>query len=295
MKILIAGASGFVGSHLTRILSNEHELLFLSHSQNKDPSIIHWSAPDYNFDSSLIEGIDAVINLSGASIANGRWTEKRKKVIRDSRVNTTRSLCNALSHLAKPPKVYIGASAIGYYPSSGDTELNEKSSPTSSFLSKTCQEWEEASAALESTSIRRVLLRIGVVLHPAGGALKKMLTPFKLGVGGILGSGNQYMSWIHMDDLLSMFLEALFDNQWMGVYNATAPEPVTNYTFTKSLGKAISRPTIFPLPAFIAKIAFGEMAKALLLSSQRVIPEKATQQGFNFKYSNIDACFKSLF
>lgn len=295
MKILIAGALGFVGSHLTRILSNEHDLLFLSHSQNKDPSFIHWSAPDYSFDPTLIEGIDAVINLSGASIANGRWTEKRKKVIRDSRINSTRSLCNALSRLSKPPKVYIGASAIGYYPTSGDTELTEKSCPDSSFLSNTCQEWEEASAALESTSIRRVIFRIGVVLHPTGGALKKMLTPFKLGFGGIIGSGNQYMSWIHMDDLLAIFLEALFDNQWMGVYNATAPEPVTNYTFTKSLGKAISRPTFLPLPAIIAKIAFGEMAEAILLSSQKVIPEKATQQGFTFKYSNIDECLKSFF
>ena len=277
MKILITGSTGFIGSAVVSFLTaGGHQVSRLVRSkgtkfQGTEPAI-SWNPEEGLLDLGSLEGFDAVVHLAGENIASGRWTPPRKAQILESRSKGTRLLSVSLSKLARPPKVFISASAIGYYGNRGEEWLNEQSTRGSDFLATVCHEWEQATTAAFDAGIRVVNLRIGMVLSSAGGALKRMLTPFRMGAGGIIGSGRQFMSWISLDELLGVIQHVLVTDQLKGPVNAVSPNPVTNREFTKTLGRVLSRPTVFPLPAFAAKLAFGEMAEALLLSSQRVAP-----------------------
>jgi uncharacterized protein (TIGR01777 family) len=242
------------------------------------------------------ENIDAVVNLSGENIF-GRWTKKKKKMISDSRVNTTKTLCKLLSSLEKPPKVLVSASATGYYGDRGDGILTEESPPSSSssndFLSYVCRNWEEPTQIAKESGIRVVNLRIGIVLSSSGGILSKILPIFKLGFGGRIGDGTQYMSWIGLDDLLGLILYAIADKSISGPVNAVSPNPITNADFTTALGKFLSRPIKFTIPEFIIKLPLGEeLANAAILSSTRVIPERLIEMGYKFRFPYLESVLR---
>ena len=299
MKILVSGSTGFIGSALVPSLTTAgHQVsrLFRSTSTKSHgkEAAISWNPEEGVLDLASLEGFDAVIHLAGENIAGGRWTARRKASIRESRSKGTRVLSEALGRLAHPPKIFISASAIGYYGNRGDERLNEKSTPGTDFLATVCQEWEQATTTASKAGIQVVNPRIGMVLSPAGGALAKLLTPFRLGVGGVVGDGSQYMSWIALDDLLGVFQHALTSNQLKGPVNAVSPKPVTNREFTKTLGRVLGRPTIFPLPAFAAKLALGEMAEALLLSSQQIEPQRLLQTGYTFRFPELEGALRYL-
>jgi uncharacterized protein len=239
-----------------------------------------------------IEKFDAVVNLAGEGIATGRWTEEKKKRILDSRVSATLLLSETISKLSKPIKILINASAVGIYGDRKDEILTEESQRGTDFLAHVCQEWEVAAESTKHTGTRVVCLRIGMVLTAAGGALGKIMIPFKLGLGGVIGSGKQYMSWIALDDLLGVIAFSLAQASLTGPVNAVAPLPVTNYDFAKTLGKVLHRPTVVPLPEFAAHLVFGEMADALLLSSQRVIPKRLQEINFPFQYPDLEAALE---
>ena len=261
MTILITGASGLVGSELSTFLETAgHETAALTRTKNKD-SDVYWDPAKGDLETGNLEGFDAVVHLAGENIAQGRWSEEKKQRIRDSRVQGTRMLSEALAKLDNPPKVLVSASAIGYYGDRGDEEMTESSPPGDLFISDICNEWEEAAKPAADAGIRVVYPRIGVVLTPKGGALKKMLTPFKLGMAGKFGSGKQYMSWIALDDVVGVIYHLLQNEDIAGPVNCVGPNPVTNYEFTKTLGRVLCRPTIFPMPGFAAKLVFGQMAK----------------------------------
>jgi len=242
-------------------------------------------------DTAKLEGIEAVIHLAGESI-QGRWTPKKKARILESRYKGTRLLAEALGHLAKPPRVLVCASAIGYYGDRGDELLREESASGSGFLAQVCREWESATEPATKKGIRVVNLRFGVVLGAAGGALAQMLPPFKMGVGGRVGSGKQYMSWIALDDVVGAVEHALVTEGLRGPVNAVAPNPARNVEFTKALGRVLSRPTIFPLPAFVVKLAFGRMGEELLLASQRVEPARLAASGYKFRYPELEGALR---
>lgn len=288
MKILISGSHGLVGSALSSSLRSEgHEVFGLVRRAPHSQSEVEWYPERGSLALSRLEGMDAVVHLAGESIAEGRWNDEKKKRIRDSRVKGTTVLSEALSNLKTPPKVLISASAIGYYGSRGDLILTEQSAPGNDFLAGVCVEWEKATVSARQQGIRTVLARFGIILSVNGGALKKMLPPFRMGVGGRVGNGQQWMSWIALDDVISG-LEFVINNELLdGPVNFVAPNPVRNAEFTKTLGKALSRPTIFPIPEFGVRLAFGEMADALLLSSQRVRPEQLATAGYQFKYPEL--------
>ncbi|RPI84999.1 MAG: TIGR01777 family protein, partial [Planctomycetaceae bacterium] len=237
--------------------------------------------------------LDAVVHLAGENIAGGRWTPARKGRIRDSRVKGTRMLCDALAQLATPPKVFVSASAIGYYGNRGDEVLSETSPPGSGFLADVCRDWESAVEPLKNKGTRIVNLRFGVILSAKGGALAQMLTPFKLGVGGILGNGRQYMSCLSLDDAVGIIRFALENDSLRGPVNAVCPQPVTNLEFTKALGRTLHRPTIIPLPAFAARLALGELADALLLASARVVPDRLQAAGYSFRHADVESALKA--
>ena len=273
MKILISGSHGLVGRALIRSLETEgHEIFRLVRYAPRSDAEVEWSPDRYSIALAMIEGFDAVVNLAGESIAEGRWTEEKKRRIRESRVRGTKLLSDTLASLSNPPRILICASAIGYYGNRGDEILTETSAPGDDFLAEVCVEWEKATALATEKGIRVVNTRFGVILDKNGGALAKMLPPFRMGVGGRVGSGKQWMSWIALDDVVGGIKFALANDSLKGPVNFVAPNPVTNAEFTKTLGKALSRPTLFPIPAFGVRLAFGEMADALLLSSQRVQP-----------------------
>ena len=289
MKILISGSHGLVGTALIKKLEEAgHEVFRLVRYYPTSEAEIEWSPDRYSIALSRIEGFDAVVNLAGESIAEGRWTDEKKRRIRESRVKGTKLLGDALANLTNSPKTFICASAIGYYGNRGDEILTESSSPGNDFLSQVCVEWEEATALATEKGIRVVNARFGVVLDPNGGALAKMLPPFRLGLGGKIGNGKQWMSWIALDDVVGGIEFALANDSLKGPVNFVAPVPVTNAEFTKALGKALSRPTIFPIPAFGVRLAFGEMADALLLASQRVEPERLKETGYTFKHAQLE-------
>ena len=295
MKVLVSGASGMVGTALTRKLNSEgHNVTPLRRSNSNQSTDPNWDPASERIDLSHGGPWDAVVHLAGENIAAGRWTNKLKRAIRDSRVNGTRLLCNALAKSEHKPAVIVCASAVGYYGDSGDVELNEDSPSGDGFLPTVCREWEAAAQPARDAGIRVVHMRIGVVLGREGGALAKMLTPFKLGAGGILGNGKQYMSWITLNDVVRAMIYAINTESLVGPVNAVAPNPVTNRTFTKALGRALKRPTIVPMPAFAARMAFGEMADALLLSSIRVVPDRLVHAGFEFDHPSIDGAFASI-
>ncbi len=286
MKILIAGSSGLVGSELVPFLEGAgHEVVRLVHGKDWDPE-------KFELDEKVFDGVDAVINLSGENIASGRWTSAKKERILNSRIKSTRLLAHTMSQLQQKPTVFINASAIGYYGESN--EANENSPPGEGFLSEVCQKWEGSVKEAQDAGIRTAILRIGMVVTPKGGGLGKMLTPFKLGVGGVIGSGNQYMSWIAMDDLLATFLQILNDHSLKGPINAVSPHPVTNKEFTKTLGKVLKRPTLFTIPTLIAEWLFGEMGKEIMLRSSRILPSILQGLGFEYRFPRLEDALRFM-
>jgi hypothetical protein len=295
MKVLVTGASGLIGSALVpQLAKTGHSVTRLVRAA-PPPGIaaVPWDPAAGRIDPAKLEEFDAVVHLAGENIA-GRWTPEKKARIRDSRVEGTRLLAEALARLVHPPKTLLCASAIGYYGDRGDELLTEASAAGKGFLADTCREWEAAAQPAAQKGIRVVHLRIGVVLSPRGGALKQMLLPFQLGLGGVVGSGRQYFSWIAIDDLVGVFLHALTNESLRGAVNAVAPEPVTNRVVTKTLGAVLARPTIFPMPAFAARLAFGEMADELLLASARVEPARLRAAGFAFRFPQLEAALRHL-
>jgi uncharacterized protein (TIGR01777 family) len=295
VNILISGSSGLVGSSLVVQLSSKaHSVKTLVRRAPNHPSEIRWNPPQSGPTPEELQGIDAVIHLAGEGIATGRWTPQKKQAIMESRMLGTKILADAVSRMPVPPKVMISASAIGYYGDRGEEVLKEDSWPGRGFLPEVCQAWEAATTPVVKKGIRVVQLRIGLILSPLGGALAKMLLPFKMGIGGKLGSGRQYMSWIALDDVLGVINFALFGDSIFGAINTVAPQAVTNAEFTRTLGRVLSRPTVLPMPAFAARLAFGEMADALLLSSTRVEPAYLTRSKYRFQFPVLEDALRHL-
>lgn len=293
MKILISGSHGLVGTALIKALEADgHQIVRLVRHYPYNSSEIEWSPDRYSISLGLLEGFDAVVHLAGESIAEGRWTDEKKKRIRESRVKGTKLLSDALSNLSSPPHTFISASAIGYYGNRGEELLTEQSAPGNEFLSDVCVQWERASDTARDKGIRTVNARFGIILDKNGGALKQMLPPFRMGVGGRIGDGKQWMSWIALEDVIEALKFALTNKALSGPINYVAPQPVRNSEFTKALGHALSRPTIFPIPAFGVRLLFGEMADALLLTSQRVEALALQAGGFQFRYPDLAAALK---
>ncbi len=289
MKILITGASGLVGKELQKSFAEKgYEMLLASRSEPKDDNHIQWTIDEGFAEPEKLEGVDVVVHLAGENVSGGiRWTDEKKKAIRDSRVLGTRNVVDAISKLKKKPHTFIASSAIGFYGERGDEEVTESSAAGDNFLAGVCKEWEAESRRAEDAGIRTVLLRTGIVLSKDGGALGTMLTPFKLGVGGVVGSGKQWMSWISMDDEIAIIKYAIENENIRGAVNAVAPNPVTNEEFTKTLGEVLYRPTFIPLPEFAVSMIFGEMGDALLLASTKVMPKRLEDAGFEFKFPNL--------
>jgi uncharacterized protein (TIGR01777 family) len=295
MKILVSGSHGLVGTALVKSLEAAgHEVFSLVRYYPHAKTEIEWSPDRYSIALARIEGFDAVVSLAGESIAEGRWTDEKKQRIRDSRVKGTKLLGDALANLTAPPKTFICASAIGYYGNRGDEILNETSAPGSDFLSQVCVEWEKATALASEKGIRVVNARFGIILDKNGGALKKMLPPFRMGVGGRIGNGKQWMSWIALADVIGALNFALATDTLRGPANFVAPNPVTNAEFTKTLGKVLSRPTLFPIPAFGIRLLFGEMGETLLLGSQRVDPQQLKSTGYQFQFAQLEPALRDI-
>jgi uncharacterized protein (TIGR01777 family) len=285
MKVLITGATGLIGIALQKSLREKgHDLLLASRKEPKDSNYIQWDANTGFVEPQRLEGLDAVIHLAGENISGLRWTDEKKKVIRDSRVLGTRSVVDAISQLKRKPKVFVASSAIGFYGDRGDEEMTETSSPGKTFLAEVCREWEVESRRAEDSGIRTVLLRTGIVLSKDGGALGTMLTPFKFGLGGVVGNGKQWMSWISLDDQIAVINYVLENENMRGAVNSVSPHPVTNEEFTTVMGEVLYRPTFIPVPEFAVHLAFGEMGDALLLDSIKVVPKRLEEAGFEFKF-----------
>ena len=299
MKIIVTGSTGLVGGALVRsLLADGHEVTRLVRGgaqgfRAPGTAAVHWNPERGEIDAAALEGHDGAVHLAGEPIAEGRWDEEKKRRILESRVKGTRLLAETLAGLGAKPKALVSASATGFYGDRGDEVLREESASGGDFLSEVCREWEKATLAASRAGVRVVHLRIGVVLSGEGGALAKMVTPFKLGLGGKLGSGRQYMSWIALEDLIGVIRRALEDESLRGPVNAVAPQPVTNGEFTKALGRALGRPTVFAVPAFAARLAFGETADALLLASTRVEPARLKEIGYQFRHPEIEGALRS--
>ena len=297
MKILISGASGLVGTHLIPTLKAKgHSVFKLVRKTAKLSDEINWDAEKGFVESeqAKLEGFDAVIHLAGENIGEGSWTEERKKRLRDSRVVGTRVLVDGLKKTQSPPKIFISASAEGIYGDGKDEVLTEDSPKGEGFLAELCDAWEVESQKATEFGARVVNLRIGLVLSKEGGALSKMLTPFKLAVGGAFGSGKQWMSWITLEDLIRIIHFVLENENVSGAINSTAPNPVTNQEFTKTLGKVVHRPTFFTVPEFAIKLIFGEMGENLLLRGTRVLPKRLQDLGFTFEFTNLEDALKHI-
>lgn len=295
MRILIAGASGLIGSALSQHLAAKgHSVTALSRGNRGNVPTIQWAPEQGRLDPGSLEGFDGVVNLAGENIAAGRWTAKRKEAILTSRVRGTGLLARTLAGLRRPPSVVVSASAVGYYGSRGDDLVDESSSPGSGFLANVCRQWEAATEPTSAAGIRTVLLRIGAVLTPAGGMLPKMLPAFRLGLGGPLASGRQWVSWISLDDLVRVIEGLLTSMPLAGPVNAVSPQPVTNRSLTDALSHQLSRPAFFSVPAFALRIVLGELADELLLASTRVLPRRLMDAGFEFTDRQVDAALKRL-
>lgn len=294
-KILISGASGFVGTHLSELLTDKgYVVISLSRSATMaDSNTAHWDPKSGEIDVEVLEDLYGVVHLAGENIA-GRWTEEKKSRIEESRVEGTKLLSKTLSSLNKKPDVMISASAIGIYGDRGDELLTEASSYGDGFLADVGVKWEQATGTAKKAGIRVCNVRIGLVLGKDGGALEKMLLPFKFGLGGKIGDGTQYWSWIAIDDLIQIIYYLLTNKDVDGPVNAVSPNPVTNQEFTKTLGTTLNRPTIFPLPAFAARGLLGEMADETMLSSTRVVPQKLLDSGFQFNYTDLHEALSGI-
>ncbi|MGK0443344.1 MAG: hypothetical protein ACJA1U_000269 [Bermanella sp.] len=288
MNILISGATGLVGTALRPYLESKGHQVYILH-RGRSSGSFYWQPEKglIHLDDDI--HLDAVINLNGVNIGDKPWSKQRKQDIIDSRVTCTELLSQTIASRANPPSLFINASAIGFYGDTADTPVDEQSTPGRNFLSEIVTKWEAAAKAIEDSCVRTVFIRSGVVLTPKGGALKKMLLPFKLGLGGKVGSGQQFMSWISLTDELRAIEFVLNEPSIEGPVNLTAPNPVSNYTFTKALGGALNRPTLFPMPAFVVKTVFGEMGDLLLLGSNRVLPVVLEKHGFKFKHPDIES------
>ena len=294
MKIAITGSTGLVGSALVPFLNTGgHHITRIVRTSTAMADAV-WDPVAGQIDAARLEGLDAVVHLAGENIAARRWNPEQKARIRRSRVQGTKLLCETLAKLQRPPQVLISASAIGFYADQGDRELTEESTFGSGFLPEVCREWEAATEAAENAGIRVVQLRFGVILSPRGGALAKMLAPFRLGLGGRIGNGRQWMSWIALDDVVGCIHHALATDSLHGPVNAVGPNPVTNREFTKTLGKVLWRPTLFPMPGFMARLAFGEMANDLLLASTRVLPKVLLDSSYRFLYGDLESALRHL-
>jgi uncharacterized protein (TIGR01777 family) len=305
MKVLISGSTGLVGSALLDAFRQEkYDLARLVRPSTRnrtaprprspEPVNLAWD-PAGGYLDTAASGADAVIHLAGASIADGRWTAARKLLLRESRVAATRQLVDALSRLAKPPKVFVAASAIGFYGDRGDEELTESSASGQDFLADLCRAWEAESSRATAFGARVVILRFGIILARNGGALPRMALPVRLGVGGRLGSGRQWMSWVTLEDVVGIVQYALGTGGVSGPMNVVSPHPIRNADFTAVLGQVLRRPTLFPAPAFALRMALGEMAGALLLSSQRVLPQRAQAYLYPFSHQSLEQALQSIF
>ncbi len=292
-RILISGTSGLIGSALVSFLQAAgHTVVRLVRSEPTRASDIRWDPATGFIEEEKLELFDAVINLAGDNIAAGRWTRAKKERLRASRLQSTELLVKSLAKQSYPPKLFLCASAIGFYGDRGEELLDEDSSKGTGFLADLCADWEAAARQLPTGRV--AMARFGIVLSGQGGALKQMLRPFKLGIGGILGSGKQYYSWISIDDAVYQLYAILMDDRLQGPINLVSPNPVTNYTFTKTLGKVLSRPTILPMPKALVGLLFGEMGDALLLCSSRVIPKRLSALGIPFAYPDLEQCLRHL-
>ena len=291
MKVLIAGASGLVGSALIPSLEREGAQVTRLVRSSAGAGEIEWHPNNDQIDGAALEGFDALINLAGENIA-GRWTDEVKRKIRDSRVNGTHLLSEAIAKLKQKPKAFLCASATGIYGDRGDEPLDEQSDSGGGFLAGVCREWEKSTEPALAAGVRTVCIRFGPILAREGGMLAKLLTPFKMGMGGRVGPGTQYISWVAIDDVVNAVKLALKDESIRGPLNIVSPNPVTNEVFTKTLGHVLSRPTALAMPAFAVRLAFGEMADEMLLTSQRVIPKRLNDAGFEFEYPELEGALR---
>jgi uncharacterized protein (TIGR01777 family) len=303
MRILVSGSTGFLGATLIAMLERElHTIVPLVRPQTGPrgtsgdrKEIVQWDPVQGSFDATAAEGFDALVHLAGASIADGRWNPARKNLLRSSRIDATRHLMGALSKLQSPPRVIVAASAIGYYGDRGEEILTEASAPGGDFLSGLCRDWEAETARAAEYGARVVNLRFGIILAADGGALARMALPFKMGVGGRLGTGRQWMSWLTLAEAASIIRFAIGNPALVGAANAVTPNPVQNAEFTRVLAKTLHRPALFPAPAFALRLALGELADALLLSSQRVLPSKLEQCGYKVVQPDLAKALAEIF
>ncbi len=294
MNVLVSGAGGLIGSALVPALENEgHRVIRLTRSEGSSEDTVNWEPSEGRIDDSRLGDVDAAVHLAGENIM-GRWTPEKKRKILDSRTQGTRLLVSRLARMEKKPSVMVCASATGYYGDRGDEVLREDSEMGYGFLPQVIREWERATEPARTASIRVVNLRFGIVLSPDGGALGTTLPIFKLGGGGKIGSGEQWWSWVALDDIVGAILHALRTDSLEGPANVTAPNPLTNTRYTKTLGRVLNRPTFFAVPAAATRIAFGEVADALLLASARVEPAKLEESGYRFLYPELEGAFRHL-
>lgn len=295
MRVLITGATGFIGQELVKRLERPVVLSRSAESARAklgDVTAIRWDAENEPPPATAFEGVDAVVHLAGEPVAEGRWNAEKKRRIRDSRILGTRNLVRGLAQLTTRPRVLISASAVGYYGSRGDDVLYEDAAAASDFLADICRDWEAESHRARDLGMRVLNPRIGIVLGKGGGAVAKMLLPFKLGLGGRLGDGHQWMPWVHVDDIVGLILYAIEREGLQGAVNATAPNPVTNREFTRVLAQVLHRPAIFPVPAFALKLAIGEFGD-ILLASQRAVPRALLDAGYEFKYPTLEGALRA--
>lgn len=299
-RVIITGGSGFIGAPLARQLAAKYDVVVLSRNPARvsdlgpGVQVVAWDGRSAQGWGQLADGAWAIINLAGENLSAGRWTAARKVAIIESRQQAAQAVIEAISQAAVKPKVLVQASAVGYYGPRGDEKINENEKPGSTFDATTCVAWEKATDAVEALGVRRVIIRTGVVIEKGGGALARMALPFKLFIGGPVGSGKQYFPWIHLTDEINAIQFLLENTQQKGVFNLSAPNPVTMKEFAGALGKAMGRPSFMPVPGFALQILFGEMA-SILLNGQRVMPNRLLLQGFKFKYATVDAALAAIY
>lgn len=296
MNILMTGGTGLIGSEFIRQYSRDHEFTVVSRNVASAQSKLgnHVNVVENVSSIENFESFDAIINLAGEPIADKRWTDTQKRTICDSRWDITSALVSKINSCDRPPSVFLSGSAIGFYGNQKDKVVTEDTSPHNEFTHELCAKWEAIAQSVDQTKTRVVTLRTGVVLSEKGGALGKMALPFKLGVGGTLGSGSQYLAWIHLEDMVRAIAFLLEKEACSGAFNLTAPAPVTNKVFSKALAKSLGRPCLFNVPSFLMKVAMGE-SSTMILEGQRVIPEKLTSSGFTFEYPAIDDALSDIY